>query len=184
MVVGCSWSVSTGCLKTCLVVWGWWSELEVERVTRQRYVLQIEVLEYSVSPVWRQKPTISNFKQRECLTSNVDTLQSSFITLQPSSSFPSLLPLSHFPHLLPFSPLFFFPIPHLSSFFPPLFLIVSLGKALHPTWPGDCPCPYCKSLWIRVSAKCNVTPPLPEHAHSTTDSVCVCVSVISGERLL
>ena len=33
--------------------------------------------------------------------------------------------------------------------------IVSLGKALHPTClGGKCPCAYCKSLWIRASAKC------------------------------
>ena len=33
--------------------------------------------------------------------------------------------------------------------------VVSLGKALHPTYlgGGECPCIYCKSLWIRASAK-------------------------------
>ena len=33
--------------------------------------------------------------------------------------------------------------------------VVSLGKPLHPTClGGECPCTYCKSLWIRASAKC------------------------------
>ena len=34
--------------------------------------------------------------------------------------------------------------------------VVSLGKALHPVTHllrGECPCIYCKLLWIRVSAK-------------------------------
>ena len=31
--------------------------------------------------------------------------------------------------------------------------VVSLGKALHPTCPGECPCTYCKLFWIRASAK-------------------------------
>ena len=30
-------------------------------------------------------------------------------------------------------------------------------KALHPTCLGECPCTYCKLLWIRASTKCNVT---------------------------
>ena len=31
--------------------------------------------------------------------------------------------------------------------------VVSLGKALHPTCLGECPCTYSKSFWIRASAK-------------------------------
>ena len=34
-------------------------------------------------------------------------------------------------------------------------LIPGHAKVLHPTClVGVCPCTYCKSLWIRVSAKC------------------------------
>ena len=31
--------------------------------------------------------------------------------------------------------------------------VASLGKALHLLASGECPCTYCKSLCIRVSAK-------------------------------
>ena len=61
-----------------------------------------------------------------------------------------------------------------------------LGKALHPTClGGECPCTYCKSLWIKASAKLlNVNVKKDAHIihtntqfRCTVDHTCVVLSL-------